>query len=88
MSKFKLEKLVAFELNDGQDGVETERELLERCEQYKTTIHKQSIATYEEVEWEVCCGSTIEEGTYLIEDGLLEVNEDGELFLINFRKVI
>ncbi|MCB2297070.1 hypothetical protein [Clostridium tagluense] len=81
----KLETLYSFGLNDNSYGVLTGSQIDEMCIEANTTIYKKTIASYDDAEWMVCCGGTIEEGVYLVENGLLECDEDGELEFIDLR---
>ena len=84
MSKLKIEKLVSFGLNIGSYGVATESEIAKICKELKTTVYKKEIATYDDCEWEVCCGGEIDENVYIIEGGLLEVTGECEEYELNF----
>ncbi|MCB2340876.1 hypothetical protein [Clostridium estertheticum] len=72
-----MKKIFGFLTKLGEYSIGTQKDIDKICKESNTTVVNQELANYDDVEWSVCCGSALDEGMYIIKEGILFASDDG-----------
>ncbi|NMM65470.1 hypothetical protein HBE96_23105 [Clostridium sp. P21] len=87
----KVQKLYNFGLTNGMYGLALKSEIDEMVQDLNTTVYKQSLATFEDVQDYMCLMGDVSVGVYQTSDGVIEVcgeDEGWEIVLISNLKLV
>jgi len=78
-------KLYGYAVSNGGYGIGTQKEIKDICIGQETEVVNQELANYSDAEWRVCCGCALDDGMYIIKEGILLASISGIEIISNLK---